>query len=220
MSKFSPKEKITSKLAAAQEEYLKGHLMEDDLTPEQIENLDRDLFTLEEVDDAEAERTGYSNYSYWGSTLRMFLKNKVAVFNLIVMLVLVLFTFIQPYLPNQFDPNYVNYYDSKAVWYLVEDDGSYKAEGISYTKGDHPVALEANETLAYINTPYSWGTPECILYDKDGNETRVEATALPNNDGWYYVVSSKDAPHMAIQAEDGTKSTFVNAVWLIVHPLS
>ena len=31
------------------------------------------------------ERTGYSNYSYWRSTLRMFMKNKVAVAMLIIM---------------------------------------------------------------------------------------------------------------------------------------
>lgn len=38
----------------------------------------------------------------------MFLKNKAAVFLLIVMVAIVAFTFIQPYLPNQIDPNLVN----------------------------------------------------------------------------------------------------------------
>jgi len=67
-----------------------------------------DLFVEVPYDDAEAERIGYSNYSYWGSTLRVFLKNKISVAILIFLVAVLLFTFIQPYLPNQFDPYVVN----------------------------------------------------------------------------------------------------------------
>ena len=67
-----------------------------------------DLFTEAEYDAAEAERTGYSDYSYWKSTLRVFLRNKVAVGILIFLVLLLLFTFIQPLLPNQRDPYIVN----------------------------------------------------------------------------------------------------------------
>ena len=63
-----------------------------------------DLFTAAEYNAAEAERSGYSNYSYWGSTLRVFLKKKISVFLLVFLVVLLLFTFIQPLLPNQKDP--------------------------------------------------------------------------------------------------------------------
>lgn len=66
------------------------------------------LFSFAEYNSEEAERTGYSNYSYWKATLQVFLKNKVAVFLLIVMATIVIFTFIQPYLPGQIDPNLVN----------------------------------------------------------------------------------------------------------------
>lgn len=67
-----------------------------------------ELFAPAEYDHASAERGGYSNYSYWGATVRAFLKNKVAVFFLAVIVVLLLFTFIQPLLPNQFDPKTIN----------------------------------------------------------------------------------------------------------------
>ena len=67
-----------------------------------------ELFEEVPYDDAEAERIGYSNYSYWGSTLRVFLKNKVSVAILIFLVIVLLFTFIQPYLPGQFDPYVVN----------------------------------------------------------------------------------------------------------------
>ena len=54
------------------------------------------------------ERTGYSNYSYWGSTFRAFCKNKLALTLVFVVLAILLFTFLQPYLPGQFDAFVVN----------------------------------------------------------------------------------------------------------------
>jgi oligopeptide transport system permease protein len=70
-----------------------------------------ELFSFAGYDAQEAERGGYSNYSYWQSTLRAFLKNKIAVFLLIVMAALLIFTAVQPYLPGQRDPNVI--YDSE-----------------------------------------------------------------------------------------------------------
>ena len=58
-------------------------------------------------DPDEGERGGYSNYSYWGSTLRSFLKDQVAVGFLLVLVLLLLFTFIQPLLPQQFEANVI-----------------------------------------------------------------------------------------------------------------
>ena len=68
-----------------------------------------ELFDFAGFNAADAERTGYSNYSYWRATLRMFFKNKAAVFFLIVMVIILAFTFIQPYLPGQMDPLEVHY---------------------------------------------------------------------------------------------------------------
>ena len=65
---------------------------------------EQELFSYAQFNAAEAERGGYSNYSYWGATLRMFFKNKMAVFFLTVMVIVLAFTFIQPYLPGQKDP--------------------------------------------------------------------------------------------------------------------
>jgi len=62
------------------------------------------LFEFAEYDEQAGERTGYSSYSYWGSTMRVFLKNKTAVLLLLVMVVLLTFTVIQPYLPGQKSP--------------------------------------------------------------------------------------------------------------------
>lgn len=69
---------------------------------------DAELFSYAAFDEKEVERTGVSNYSYWRSTLQAFGKNRVAMFLLILMVAIVLFTFIQPYLPGQYDPFLVN----------------------------------------------------------------------------------------------------------------
>ena len=98
---LSIKENKSKKLEAALAEQLKKDL------DAQIENED-ELFVLAEYDETAAEKTGYSNYSYWRSTLQVFLKNKVAVFLLIVLASLLAFTFIQPHLPGQYPANLIN----------------------------------------------------------------------------------------------------------------
>ena len=95
----------------------------------------------------------------------MFFKNKVAVTNLVIMLVLVLFTFLQPLLPNQFDPNLVNKFDEKAVWLIVDEDGKAKLSGIKYTKGDYAAETDGrNTTLAYVQAPEDWGNIKPVSY--------------------------------------------------------
>ena len=67
-----------------------------------------DLFKLADYDESTAERTGYSNYSYWRSTFQAFLHNRMAVAMLIVLVLLLTFTFIQPLLPGQYGANTIN----------------------------------------------------------------------------------------------------------------
>lgn len=62
-------------------------------------------FSFAAHDLRESERLGFKAYSYWRSTLNTFFHRKVAVAFLIIMLALLLFTFIQPLLPGQADPN-------------------------------------------------------------------------------------------------------------------
>lgn len=69
---------------------------------------DEELFSFAEYREEDVEKIGYSNYSYWRSTLQVFCKNKIAVTLMLIVLAILLFTFIQPYLPNQYDPNAIN----------------------------------------------------------------------------------------------------------------
>ncbi len=57
---------------------------------------EKQLFQFAEYHAQEAERTGYSNYSYWKSVWANFLKKKVAVIMAIVFFALLIFTFIAP----------------------------------------------------------------------------------------------------------------------------
>ena len=81
---FSIKDHKSEKLEKNLSDQLKKDL---GAAEETIVNED-DLFVLADYDETAAEKGGYSNYSYWRSTLQVFLKNKVAVFLLIVLALL------------------------------------------------------------------------------------------------------------------------------------
>ena len=66
-----------------------------------MSEISQEMFAFAEYDEKAAELTGYSNYSYWASTWRVFMKNKIAIFFMTVLMSLMVFTFIQPYLPAQ-----------------------------------------------------------------------------------------------------------------------
>ncbi len=72
------------------------------------ENIADNLFEFANVDTDKSEIAGYSNYSYWRSTIQVFLKNKTAVLFLGIIVILLLFTLIQPFLPNQKDPTFIH----------------------------------------------------------------------------------------------------------------
>lgn len=95
-------DKKSEKLERALEERLHAELSNEEAIHED------ELFVLAEYDEAAAEKGGYSNYSYWRSTFQVFLKNKVAVLLVFVLLALLLFTFLQPYLPGQYPANLIN----------------------------------------------------------------------------------------------------------------
>jgi len=75
---------------------------------ELIENMEEaELFTFGGYNEAETEKTGFSSYSYWNSTLHAFFKNRMAFALLVLLALLLVFTFVQPYIPGQYDPNLI-----------------------------------------------------------------------------------------------------------------
>ena len=69
---------------------------------------DEQLFAAAPFDEEEAERGGVVNYSYWRSTIRAFRHNYIAMALLILLVAVLLFTFVQPYLPGQFSPTEIS----------------------------------------------------------------------------------------------------------------
>lgn len=67
-----------------------------------------DAFTFAEYDESAGEKVAWSDYSYWGSTFRMFFKNRVAVALLVLLAAILIFTTIQPYLPGQRPATLIN----------------------------------------------------------------------------------------------------------------
>ena len=100
---FSIKDSKSEKLEKALEKKLV-----DELDAAEAEVNEDELFVLAEYDETASEKGGYSNYSYWRSTFHAFLKNRVAVFLVFVLIALLAFTFLQPYLPGQYPANQVN----------------------------------------------------------------------------------------------------------------
>ncbi|MBQ3078930.1 MAG: ABC transporter permease [Clostridia bacterium] len=67
---------------------------------------EKQLFQFAEYHSQDAERIGYSNYSYWKSVWQNFIKKKVALVMAFVFLALIIFTFIAPA---------ISIYDAKTV---------------------------------------------------------------------------------------------------------
>lgn len=70
--------------------------------------LNDSLFGFALFSETQAQMSGYSNYSYWRSTIQVFSKSKTAVFFLFLVIILLAFTIVQPYLPNQKSPIEIN----------------------------------------------------------------------------------------------------------------
>ena len=59
-----------------------------------------DLFYFVDYSPEEAERVGYSNYSYWGSVVQNFLKHKMAVVCLVLFLFQLFWVLVTLVLPK------------------------------------------------------------------------------------------------------------------------
>ena len=146
------------------------------------------LFQRAKLDEAAAERAGYSDYSYWGSTLRVFSKNRVAMVMLIVLVLLLIFTVIQPYLPGQRNPNTVNNHPATGIQ-LSNQSPSFSAELLKVPEGTELTVkeyddawYEASNVVGSINkrtdfTCLEYGDTWCRV-EYDGQEGYVQTSWL------------------------------------------
>lgn len=94
-----------------------------------MDTIDKEQFEISEFNEQKAEKAGYSNYSYWQSTFRTFLKNNASKVLLILMCILVLISFIYPLIshvnPNKLalDTNLWNNGPSREHWFGTDGLG-------------------------------------------------------------------------------------------------
>lgn len=163
---FSIKDHKSQKLEKALSEKLQNELKEPEINED-------DLFVLAEYDETAAEKSGYSNYSYWQSTIRVFMKNKVAVFLLCVLMALLLFTILQPYLPGQYPPNLVNNHPQSGMQ-LINQAPSISNVVMTAPKG---TILNAKEVDGYEGW-YAVDNVACKM------KTRPKFTILEYGEDW------------------------------------
>ncbi len=123
MAFFRVKDAATEKLSDSLAQEAKRQLTEEE------------LFQFASYDPGAGERGGYSNYSYWRSTLRAFRKNRTAMFFLCLVLATLLFTFIEPLLPYDKEPNTI-YYTEQVVMDLFKRVPKLDENGQPLTKVD------------------------------------------------------------------------------------
>ena len=123
MAVFRVKDSKTQKLSDSLESQVRRELTEEE------------LFQFAPYDPDAGERCGYSGYSYWRSTLRAFRKNKVSMFFLWVIVIMLLFTFVEPLLPYDREPNTI-YHSEQVVLDLFTRQPKVDAEGNVVVKTD------------------------------------------------------------------------------------
>ena len=123
MAVFRLKDSKTQKLADSLESQVRREFTEEE------------LFQFAPYDPDAGERGGYSGYSYWRSTLRAFRKNKVSMFFLWVIVIMLLFTFVEPLLPYDKEPNTI-YHSEQVVLDLFTRQPKVDAEGNVVVKTD------------------------------------------------------------------------------------
>jgi len=103
MALFRIKDRKTEALSASLEGQLKRNYSQEE------------YFEFAPYDPDAGERGGYSDYSYWRSTLRAFRKNKVSMFFLCLIVATLLFTFLEPLIPYDREPNTIYYVEQEKI---------------------------------------------------------------------------------------------------------
>lgn len=93
-----------------------------DMVTESFPEVTADLFEPAPSGEGKSELVGYSNYSYWSSTMRTFLKSPLSRILLVLMAGLILMSFLYPLLSSA-DPNKVML--DSSLWNRKPGDGHW-----------------------------------------------------------------------------------------------
>ena len=175
------------------------------LVNETQQTIDEDeLFERAPFDPYAGERTGYSNYSYWGSTFRAFLHNRLAVTLMILLVVLVIFTIIQPYLPGQYDAtrSYSNPLDANKS--LPVKPPSLSTAYMDVQKGTQLVSRKVNDD--WYGVKNTLGTIQSTI--KGTKRTLKKFTVLEYGETWTKIEYDERICYIRNTAVDGQVIAF------------
>ncbi len=166
------------KLSEGVSEALKNRFAETD--PGAVDDA---LFAQAAFDESSSERTGYSNYSYWRSTLRVFLHNRMSIFFLSVLLIMLAFTFIQPLLPGQKAPTRIYNYDDTSK--QIRNKGPYFTNVIeTIPKGTELTLTEVGKTWATVYNQITMTTRSQRLEKLEEEGAFTYVRTLDGVTGW------------------------------------
>lgn len=163
MKKYSIKHSKEEKLGNSLNDALKNEMNNRAMS-------EKELFSRAKFDEDAVERIGYSNYSYWRCTFIAFLKHRFAMFLVAMMIVVVGFTVIQPYLPGQHDPNFYNTYtDANGKQKTAQNVKPYLNYKIN--KALNKIGLVDDGKLIYtVNGGFDMSTGKVQIIEMSGDE--------------------------------------------------
>ncbi len=133
--------------------------------------VDDSLFTPAAFDESASERAGYSNYSYWRSTFRVFLSRPVSIFFLALLTLMLLFTYVQPLLPQQKAPTRIHNYDDTSK--QIRNQKPYLSNVVGSVKAGEEITLSAEgktwATVAGSLRSLKRNEPVTVLREEGGS---------------------------------------------------
>ena len=162
-----------------------------------LPEIDKALFAPAQYDEQASEKTGFSNYSYWRSTFNVFFHNPLAITLLTVLALVLLFTFIQPYLPGQYEANTVynnpvtgmqmqNQAPSLTTTYITVPEGTVligsAIDGDWYAVSNVALTLKARQAFTLLEYGEDWCKIEyggVVGYVKNNFQTKLKLPADP-----------------------------------------
>lgn len=163
--------------------------------------VDSALFVPAGFDESASERAGYSNYSYWRSTFKVFLGRPVSIFFLALLALMLLFTYVQPLLPDQKAPTRIHNYDDSSK--QIRNQKPYFTNAVG--------TLKEGEQIALAEEGKTWSTVSNVLEKLKRNDP-VEVL---REEGGFSFVKTQDGQEGWVQSsyirvrQDGTARIFM-----------
>lgn len=193
MKKLFFKHSIKEAKAAELQDSITEYLTYENYTPN-----DED-FEKAGFDEKAAERTGYTNYSYWRSTFSEFRKHRVAMVLLFIMVAIIIFTFIQPLISGTDDQN-------------TEGDPTfhYSYEKIEKNKwGETKISTTVDNAPPYIEYQFKKLLSKIGIVDENDEYFAKYEEAYARNGRHFLLGTNKSGQDLWLMIWAGTRTSLI-----------